>query len=78
VILLDLHLPDMEGTAVLRALRQDPTLRHTPVIVRSAEPDPNLPTRMLAAGVLAYFLKPFDFQRFFTVLDVSLAGGAGQ
>jgi len=73
VILLDLHLP--EGTAVLRALRQDPALRHTPVIVLSAEADPNLPTDMLAAGVQAYLLKPFDFPRFFTVLDVSLAGG---
>ena len=74
VILLDLH-PDMEGMAVLRALRQDPALRHTPVIVLSAEADPNLPTDMLAAGVQAYLLKPFDFPRFFTVLDVSLAGG---
>ena len=76
VILLDLHLPDMEGTAVLRALREDPALRHTPVIVLSAESDPNLPTGMLAAGALAYLLKPFDFQRFFTVLDVGLAAGA--
>jgi CheY-like chemotaxis protein len=75
VILLDLHLPDMEGTAVLSALREDPVLRHTPVIVLSAESDPNLPTGMLAAGVLAYLLKPFDFQRFFTVLDVGLGGG---
>jgi CheY-like chemotaxis protein len=75
VILLDLHLPDMEGTAVLRALRQDPALRHIPVIVVSAESDPNLPTQMLAAGVQAYLLKPFDFPRFFTVIDVSLAGG---
>jgi len=45
------------------------------VIVLSAESDPNLPTQMLAAGVQAYLLKPFDFQRFFTVLDVSLASG---
>ena len=75
VILLDLHLPDMEGTAVLRALRGDPQLGQTPVIVLSGEADPNLPTQMLAAGVQAYLLKPFDFQRFFTVLDVSLASG---
>jgi len=75
VILLDLHLPDMEGTAVLRALRQDPALRHTPVIVLSAESDPNLPTDMLAAGVQAYLLKPFDLQRFFTALDASIASG---
>jgi CheY-like chemotaxis protein len=77
VILLDLHLPDMEGTAVLRALRQDPALRHIPVIVVSAESDPNLPTELLAAGVLAYLKKPFDFPRFFTVLDVGLAGVGG-
>jgi CheY-like chemotaxis protein len=73
VILLDLHLPDMEGMAVLRALREDPQLGQTPVIVLSGEAEPNLPTQMLAAGVQAYLLKPLDFQRFFAALDVSLA-----
>jgi CheY-like chemotaxis protein len=75
VILLDLHLPDMKGTAVLRALRRDPVLRQTPVIILSADGDPNLPTQMLAAGAQAYLLKPFDSQRLFTVIDVSIASG---
>ena len=77
VILLDLHLPDMEGAAVLRALHQDPTLRRTPVIVVSAEAEPNLPTEMVAAGARAYLMKPFEFQRFFTALDASLVSGGG-
>jgi CheY-like chemotaxis protein len=75
LILLDLHLPDMEGTAVLRALRGDPQLAQTPVIVLSGEAEPNLPAQMLAAGVQAYLLKPLDFQQFFTAIDVSLASG---
>jgi CheY-like chemotaxis protein len=72
LILLDLHLPDMEGAAVLRAIREDPQLRQTPVIVLSAEAEPDLPTRMLAAGAQGYLLKPLDFDQFFAAVDRSL------
>jgi CheY-like chemotaxis protein len=75
LILLDLHLPDIGGSAVLRAIHQDPLLRQTPVIVLSGDTDPDLPTRMLAGGAQAYLLKPFDSRRFFTAIDLSLSTG---
>jgi CheY-like chemotaxis protein len=74
LILLDLHLPDMRGSAVLRAIHQDPLLRQTPVIVLSGDPDPDLPTQTLP-GAQGYLLKPFDSHRFFTAIDASLASG---
>jgi CheY-like chemotaxis protein len=75
LILLDLHLPDVEGTEVLRAIRQDPAIRSTPVIVLTAEADPDLPAQMLAAGAQAYLLKPIDFDNFFAAIDAILPRG---
>lgn len=40
LILLDLHLPDMQGDEVLRQLRRDPDTAHIPVVVISAEATP--------------------------------------
>jgi len=75
LILLDLHLPDMEGTEVLRAIRQDPTLAQTPVIVLSAETEPDVPAEVRAAGAQGYLLKPLDFTEFFAAIDGALSAG---
>jgi CheY-like chemotaxis protein len=73
VILLDLHLQDMEAEDVLRAIREEPGLRSTPVILVTAEPYPRLPQRWQAAGAQAYLRKPIEFPRFFALLDTYLA-----
>jgi CheY-like chemotaxis protein len=73
VILLDLHLQDMAAEDVLRAIRQEPALRSTPVILVTAEPYPRLPERWQAAGAQAYLRKPIEFSRFFALLDAYLA-----
>ena len=75
LILLDLHLPDMEGEDVLRQIRQDPDLRQTAVIVLSAEADTDLPARMRAAGAQGYLMKPLDFPQFFALVDATLSEG---
>jgi CheY-like chemotaxis protein len=72
LILLDIHLPDMEGDAVLRALRVNPDLEATPVVMLTADLSPELADRMRAAGAQDYLVKPLDFERFFTVLDTHL------
>jgi CheY-like chemotaxis protein len=46
VILLDVHLPDIEGTELLLAIRQDAIIWRTPVIVLSA---PGRPLAISAA-----------------------------
>jgi CheY-like chemotaxis protein len=74
-ILLDIHLPDMEGTDLLPILREDPILARTPVIVLSAENEPQLPAQMLAAGAQAYLGKPLVFEEFFAAIDGALRGG---
>jgi CheY-like chemotaxis protein len=73
LILLDLHLQDMEAEEVLRAIREEPELRPTPVILFTAEPYPRLPERWRAAGAQAYLRKPIELPRFLALIDACLA-----
>jgi CheY-like chemotaxis protein len=72
VILLDLRLPDISGEDVLAALRQDPELRLTPVLVVSAHAHADTIARVLAAGAQAYITKPIDIADLLAQLDATL------
>jgi CheY-like chemotaxis protein/HPt (histidine-containing phosphotransfer) domain-containing protein len=63
VILLDLHLPDIPGEQVLAAIRGDPELEDTPVIIVSADASPVQAKRLQAAGANGYLTKPFDIDQ---------------
>ena len=69
VIVLDLHLPDLEGTEVLARLRGDPRTRDIPVVIVSADATPGQVTRLLAQGADAYLTKPLDVSQFLALLD---------
>lgn len=77
LILLDLHLPDISGTEVLRQVREDPRTNEIPVVVISADATPGQIERLLTDGALAYLTKPLDVKKLLTLLDQTLpAGGA--
>jgi DNA-binding response OmpR family regulator len=59
LLLLDLHLPDMNGIATLRALRQVPGLAGVPVIFLTALDDPAVEVELYALGVREILHKPF-------------------
>lgn len=60
VVLLDLRLPDLDGTDVLRRLRADTRSAGIPVVAMSATPlDPG-DDSYLAAGFAGYVEKPVD------------------
>ena len=61
VIVLDLGLPDMEGVAVLRQVRQTSMV---PVIVLSARQDSDDKIEALDAGADDYVTKPFGMDEF--------------
>jgi CheY-like chemotaxis protein len=56
VILLDMMLPTLEGTGVLRQLKSHPETRHVPVIVLSGLSQKN-EEKLRKAGAAAYFEK---------------------
>jgi two-component system cell cycle response regulator len=62
LLLLDLELPDMNGIAVLQALRADPASRDLPVIVHTATPSTEARLAALRAGADDVISKPADDQ----------------
>lgn len=58
IILLDIHLPGMDGYAVLDALKADPITHDIPVIALSADAMPIDIERGLKAGFAQYLTKP--------------------
>ncbi len=64
VVLLDLKLPRLSGPDVLRAIRADPVLQHTPVVMLTSSREERDLIQTYQLGVNAYVVKPVDFAAF--------------
>ena len=73
LILLDLNLPDMHGSEVLRRLQNQAETASVPVVVLSADATPSQIERLLTAGARNYLPKPFDIDPFLAVIDEMVA-----
>jgi CheY-like chemotaxis protein len=73
LILLDLNLPDIHGSEVLRRLQGEPATAKVPVVVLSADATPSQIERLLTAGARNYLTKPFDIDPFLAVVDEMVA-----
>jgi len=69
LILLDMNLPDLHGSQVLKELQADARTRAIPVVVISADATPGQVERLVAAGARAYLTKPFEIKQFLEILD---------
>ncbi len=68
LVLLDIHLPDIDGFEVLRRLRSDAELRDTPVLALTADADSRSKERGVVAGFDAYLTKPIQIDQFLGTL----------
>ncbi len=73
LLLLDMHLPDMDGLEVLRRLRLRWTEQELPVIAVSANALPEQIAACRALGVRDYLTKPVDLRQVLKLLDRVLA-----
>ncbi|MEM8608612.1 MAG: ATP-binding protein [Myxococcota bacterium] len=60
VVLADMMMPRMDGATLLREIRGDPKIAHTPVIVLTAAGGADWETAILASGADDYLSKPFS------------------
>jgi PAS domain S-box-containing protein len=74
LILLDLHLPDMDGEDIARLLLNDSTTRDIPIVVLSADAYSSVRRRLLGLGVAAYITKPFNVKDMIETVEELLAG----
>jgi diguanylate cyclase (GGDEF)-like protein len=60
ILLLDLMMPEVNGFKVLEALREHEHLRYMPVIILTAESDPEARLKALELGATDFLTKPVD------------------
>jgi CheY-like chemotaxis protein len=78
LLLLDVHLPDLSGSQVLRRLQAEPQTRAIPVVVVSADATARQVERLRAAGARDYLTKPLDVRRFLDIVDDLLKPGTAE
>jgi PAS domain S-box-containing protein len=69
LIVLDLHLPDLNGDEVIELLHEDPRTAAIPVVIYSADATDRQANRLLDAGAVAYLTKPAKVMEFLAMID---------
>lgn len=68
LIMLDLNMPKMNGLEFLEAIRNDPELKSTPVIVLTTSDEDRDRIEAYNHNVAGYILKPVTFSKFADVM----------
>lgn len=68
LLLLDIRMPGLDGTEVLRRVKGDPRLKSIPVIMLTTTDDPREIKTCYELGCSNYLVKPVEFDKFTEVL----------
>jgi CheY-like chemotaxis protein/anti-sigma regulatory factor (Ser/Thr protein kinase) len=69
IILLDIHLPDIQGDEVLSRLLSSALTRDIPVVILSADATEKRVQKLLQAGARNYLTKPLDIRQLLVVIE---------
>ena len=72
LLIMNAHLPEMDGVEIIRRIRRDPTLTSLPIIVLTALGIPGEREHFLEAGANAYLLRPVSPSRLIQILQEHL------
>jgi signal transduction histidine kinase/CheY-like chemotaxis protein len=67
IILMDHHMPEMDGATALIHLKKDPLFKHIPVIICTGSFESQ--DELMAAGAAAIVIKPVDQKTLFSVIS---------
>lgn len=74
LLVADLLMPECPGESLLRACREDATLRDLPILILSAHRDDNALQRMQQMGISGFLLKPVEASALAAKVAEALAG----
>ena len=75
VVLMDIHLPGMDGMAALQILRTEEVTQHAKVLAITASAMRGDRERILSAGFDGYVSKPFRVQELLEAVKTMLGNG---
>jgi len=76
LVILDIHLPGMDGLTVLDSLKRLPEYRHVPVMVVTVESKVTTIKQAIELGAVEYLIKPFSEQELVRRVKKLLGTGA--
>ncbi len=74
LILMDVHLPGMDGLSATRIIKEDPVLKHIPVIALTSYAMQGDAKKAMQAGCDGYITKPIDTRAFLDTIRKFLQG----
>ena len=75
LVLMDIHLPGMNGMAALAKLRADAATRAIPVLAFTASVMPQDRREIMSAGFDGFLSKPINLKEFLETIAAAVAGG---
>src|SRR5215212_9356748 len=73
LILMDIHLPGMDGLSVVRAMKEDTRTARVPILALTAHAMRGDKDRFLEAGCDGYISKPIDVKTFVESIERYIA-----
>ena len=73
LILMDIHLPGMDGLSVVRAMKADARTARVPILALTAHAMRGDKDRFLEAGCDGYISKPIDVKTFLSSIERFIA-----
>jgi CheY-like chemotaxis protein len=74
LILMDIHLPGVDGLSVVRELKRDERTRRVPILALTAHAMRGDKDRFLQAGCDGYISKPIDVKTFLASIEPFVRG----
>ncbi|HET6899788.1 MAG TPA: response regulator [Vicinamibacteria bacterium] len=76
LVLLDVMMPEVDGFAVCRKIKEDPRLKDIPVIFLTAKGGGVALAEGFESGAVMYINKPFTANKLLTIVNTMLESGS--
>lgn len=69
LIITDLNMPNMDGIALIKNLRQNPIYKYTPILMLTTESEEGKKNDGKAAGATGWLVKPFSPEKLLQIIQ---------